>query len=134
MSNTRTTRAPARTPRARQSRPPAPTVTLLGTSYKVAEKIGVWPLMQFARAAEAGVSMADQKGLAAFHAQMQDVIHEDDWGRFQEDMITKKVSMEDLIDCAREAVEVVQAHMARKRGRANGAANGNGKVTAEIEG
>lgn len=120
MSNARTTRAPVGTPRARQSKPPAPSITFMGEKYKVAEKVGVMPLMLFARAAEAGVTMGDPKGLAAFHAQLQDVIHEDDWGRFQEDMITKKVGMEDLMECAQQAVDIVQTQMARKTGRANG--------------
>lgn len=130
MANTRTTRPRTGTPRARQSKPPAPSITFMGESYKVAAKIGVWPLMQFARAAEAGVNMTDHRGLAAFHAQMQDVIHEDDWGRFQEDMIMKKVDMEELLECARQAVEIVQAAMVAKAPPANGQANGqpNGKV------
>jgi hypothetical protein len=94
----------------------------------VAAEIGVWPLMQFARAAEAGVSIGDQKGLAAFHAQMQDVIHEDDWGRFQEDMILKKTGMDDLLTCARQAVEIVQEQMAKK---SRAKANGNGQAAVE---
>lgn len=87
--------------------------------------------MLFARASEAGVRMGDPKGLAAFHAQLQDVIHADDWGRFQEDMIVKKVGMDDLLKCAQQAVEIAQEAMARKTGRASGQANG--RAVAEVD-
>jgi hypothetical protein len=51
-------------------------------------------MMQFARAAESGLSLGDSKGLAAAYSMLQDVIHEDDWGRFQENMINEKVDDE----------------------------------------
>lgn len=127
MSNTRTTRA---APRARQARPPAPSITFLGESYKVSDKIGVWPMMQFARAAEAGLSLGDARGLAAAYSMLQDVIHEDDWGRFQENMINGKVDdLEALMKLTTDAVAVIQETATRKNGRANGKAT----ATAEIE-
>lgn len=128
MSNARTTRAAPGTPRARQARP-EPTVTFMGVKYRIADKVGVWPLMQFARAAEAGLSAQDSRGLSALHAFLQDVIHPDDWGQFQEDMITKKVNdIEPLMEMARQAIELMDKKSANGRGRANGKV-----VTAEVE-
>jgi hypothetical protein len=127
MSNTRTTRTP---PRARQSKPPGQTITFQGESYKVSDKFGVWPMMQFARAAEAGMSLGDAKGLAAAYSMLQDVIHEDDWGRFQENMINNKVDdLEGLMKLTQEAVALIADSAARKNGRANGRAT----ATAEVE-
>jgi hypothetical protein len=127
MSNTRTTRAPAR---ARQAKPPGPTVTFKGETYKVSDKFGVWPMMQFARAAEAGLSLGDAKGLAAAYSMLQDVIHEDDWGRFQENMINGKVDdLEGLMKLTQEAVTLITDSAGRKNGRANGRAT----ATAEVE-
>lgn len=113
--------------RAKQGKPKGPTLTYLGKEYRVAASVGVWPLMQFARAAEAGLDMRDQKGLAALHAFLQDVIHPDDWGRFQDDMITSKISnLDELMSVAQQAVEEMQKRAAKKR--ANGAAaNGHAR-------
>lgn len=127
MSNTRTTRAPVR---ARQTKPPAPSITFKGETYKVAGDIGVWPMMQFARASESGLSLGDARGLAAAYSMLQDVIHEDDWGRFQENMITtKEKDLEALMKLTTDAVEVIQEVASKKNGRANGKAT----ATAEIE-
>lgn len=126
MSNTPRTRA---APGTRQGKPAPPSITFLGEKYKVADKIGVWPMMQFARAAESGLSLGDAKGLAAAYSMLQDVIHEDDWGRFQENMINGKIDdLEALMKLTRDAVAVIQDTAPRKNGRANGRA----AATAEI--
>ena len=128
MSNTPRTRAAPGT-RARQSKPPAPSVTFKGETYKVSSKIGVWPMMQFARAAESGLTLGDARGLAAAYSMLQDVIHEDDWGRFQENMINSKMDdLEALMKLTQDAVGIIQ-EAATKNGRANGKA----AATAEIE-
>lgn len=130
MSNTRTTRPRASTARARQSKPAGPKFVFMGEEYRVADKIGAMPVLQLARAAEAGLTTLDQRGLAAFHAQLQDVIHEEDWPRFQNDMITKKSSMEDLMNCARQATEIAFQAIAKRQGRSSS----NGQAKAELEG
>jgi hypothetical protein len=133
MSNTRST-----TPARRRALPPAGVVegviagdgtgdgtddgtlyiTFMDKRYKVAEKTGIWPLMQFARAAEAGASAMESRGLAAIHAFLQDVIDPEDWGRFQEDMIAQKVTdLAALMDAAREAVEAVFARQAAEQAK-----------------
>jgi hypothetical protein len=133
MSNTRRTPAPRTTTTARPRRalaadPAAPDtnlyITYLDERYLVAEKTGIWPLLQFARAAESGGSAIDSRGLAAIHAFLQDVIDPADWGRFQEDMIKKKVTdLDGLMTAAREAVEAVFARQsADEAARRNGTA------------
>ena len=115
MSNTRTTR-----PRQARAKPaPKPgTLTFLGGTYKLDTKVGIWPLLQFARAAEAGLEVVDQRGLAAVHAFLQDVIDPEDWGRFQEDMITKKVNdLGQLLDTAQQAV----SQLLERQSNTNGA-------------
>ena len=84
--------------------------------------------MQLARAAEAGVSLADQRGLAAAHALLQDVIHADDWGRFQEDMIAGKVDdLDELMKATQQATEL----MAQRQQASNG--HKRKAVKAQIE-
>lgn len=122
MSNTRTTttRTRATSTRARQSKPPTPKIRFMGKEYKVASKVGIWPLMQFARVAETGISATDPRGLAAAHAFLQDVIDPDDWGRFQEDMIMNKVTdLDELLTAAGEAIQAVGEKIsASKNGKA----------------
>lgn len=127
MSNTRSTTPPKGRPtRARQVKPEPVTFKLMGAEYKLADKVGIWPLMQYSRAVETGMSdLGERRALAAAHAILEDSIHPDDWGRFQEDMITKK--MDDLLlvlDAVMGAVRLADA----KRGR-----NGTPKaMTAEV--
>jgi hypothetical protein len=128
MSNTRTTRP---SPRAAakpktEAGPPdrAAYLEVFGGKYQVAEEVGIWPLMQFARAAETGTALTDHRGLAACHAFLQDVIAPADWGRFQEDMISKKVTdLDALMSAARQAIDAL---VARRDARA--AANGGQKA------
>jgi len=102
---------PPRNTRARpqpRGKKPAGTVTFKGETYRLDSKMGVWPMLQFARAAEAGLDAADARGLAAIHAFLQDVIDPDDWGRFQEDMIKNKISdLGELINVANQAVNAL---------------------------
>lgn len=114
----RTTRP--RTPQDRK-RPAAKagTITYMGATYKVSSRVGIWPLMQFARAAEAGLDTGSSKGLAAIHAFLQDIIHPDDWNRFQEDMISKKMTdLDGLLDTVQQAVSEALERMNKTNGRA----------------
>jgi hypothetical protein len=85
----------------------------MGATYKVADKIGVWPQMQLARASEQGLTFADPRGLAAVHATLENVIHADDWGRFQDDMISKRVQdLDELLSAVTQAMKIVVARQA----------------------
>jgi hypothetical protein len=134
MSNTRTAttrRAPTAAARARAARQskPAVMITYKGKEYRVADKIGVWPLMQFSNAAESGLTLGEQKGLAALYAMLQDVIHEDDWGRFQDDMRSSKNSdLTGLMGLANQAVELLTEQAQKTTSTSNGKA-----ITATAE-
>jgi len=121
-------RAPARQSRpsaaavkSARSRPATGTLRYAGASYKISEKQGVWPLLQFARAAEAGFQLTDPRGLAAIHAFLEDVIDPDDWPRFQEDMISKKVvDLDGLMKAAQQAVSDMLDRMTASADKKNG--------------
>jgi len=85
---------------------PDSTVEFNGSKYKISDSVALFTLMRFARAAESGISIMDFRALAALHAFLQDCIHEDDWGRFQEDMIaTKQSDLDGLLDVATRVIE-----------------------------
>lgn len=125
MSNTRRT-----TPRPKAA-PKPPVITFMGSEYKVADKIGIWPQLQLARAAEAGIMLSDPRGLAAVHAQLENVIHPDDWGRFQDDMITKKIDdLTPLLLAVSDAMKIVAARQGAAQTNGNG---GSGAAPASTE-
>jgi hypothetical protein len=130
MSNTRSTTPPkGRATPARQSKPEPATFKLMGAEYKLAEKVGIWPLMQYSRAIETGDNdVGNRRALASAHAILEDSVHPDDWGRFQEDMIAKK--MEDILQVLDAVMGAVQV-AGSKRTR-NGRANGRAAAQAEI--
>lgn len=116
MANTRSTRASTR---AR----PQETISFQGKSYRVAKKIGIWPQMQLARAAQEGVTLGDMRGLAAVHATLENVIDPDDWPRFEADMISGKCDdLQKLLDLVTDAAKVVAARS--QNGTPNGAVAG----------
>jgi len=89
----------------------------MGATYKVAGKIGIWPQLQLARAAQEGVTLGDMRSLAAVHATLENVIDPADWPRFEADMIAKKSDdLEKLLDLVGQCAQVV----ASRAGRANG--------------
>lgn len=139
MSNTRTTAARKRRPPAAAAPEPKNKPLFLevfGGKYAVAEQVGIWPLMQFARAAETGTQLTDHRGLAACHAFLEQVVDPADWARFQDDMITKRISdLDALMAAARQAVDAL---FERRQAEQNGgapAANGkavNGSAPAQL--
>lgn len=95
---------------AEGSSPATDTVEYKGVEYKIAESVGIWPMMQFSRAAEAGISLGDFRALAALHSLLQSCLAPDDWGRFQENMITSKENdVEALLDVATTVIEKISA-------------------------
>lgn len=116
-------RLPARRRASSPSRPRAAVkasagaFTYMGETYRLDSKMGVWPLLQFARAAESGWRNDDMRGLAAIHAFLQDVMLPEDWPRFQDDMISKKMAdVPGLLEVVRKAVDESLAAMAKAEG------------------
>ena len=58
-------------------------VTWEGATFRLAEKIGMMPLLTFAKLAEQGANTEDMEALAAMYDLIQQCVHEDDWPRFK---------------------------------------------------
>lgn len=54
-----------------------------GESFTVAERIGLMPLMRFAKVAQSGVDSGDMAGLAAMYDLLEQCIDPSDWRRFE---------------------------------------------------
>lgn len=53
----------------------AETITFLGRDFRIADKVGLMPLLAFANASKAGLRTEDLDGLAAMYAMIRDCIH-----------------------------------------------------------
>lgn len=87
----------------------------LGGHYKVAEKIGLMPLLKFAYTASSGVGTEDLDGLVAIYSMLRDCIDPEDWDRFERDMIAKKAEADDMMPCVEQAIEIINARPTRQR-------------------
>jgi len=69
-----------------QETPPQPEVQrvpFMGAEFAIASKIGLMPLMRFAKIAKSGVDSSDEDGLAAMYDLLQQCIADEDWGKFE---------------------------------------------------
>lgn len=90
------------------------TVEFKGNTYKISESVALFTLMRFARAAESGINILDFRALAALHAFLQDCFDPEDWGRFQEDMISSRESdVDELLTVATQVVEKLTSRPTR---------------------
>lgn len=104
-------------------------VTLLGKEFRVAERIGLMPLLKFASSAD--VDTTDPRALAAMYALLRDCIYEGtpgcgeceqceaddergcksydrgDWPAFEEHAMITKADAEDLLDVVSRVLEIV---------------------------
>ena len=84
-------------------------VTFMDEQYRVAEKVGLMPLMRFAHAARKGANADDMEGLAAIYDMLRDCIHPGDWDRFEADATTKKAEGDDLLPVVTQTIELLTA-------------------------
>lgn len=80
-------------------------VEFMGASYRLADKVGILPLLKFQRYAEAN----DARAMAAMYSILQDTIHPDEWQRFEDDAISKKADGDDLLRVVDAMVEILTA-------------------------
>lgn len=90
-------------------------VECMGEKYRVADRVGLMPLMKFAYAASKGIDSTDMAGLSAMYEMLRDCIHEEDWERFQEDMVNKKGFVDEFLPLIQQAIEVISARPTMQR-------------------
>lgn len=87
-------------------------VECMGGHYRIADKIGLMPLMRFAHTSK-NVDEADLAALAAIYDMLHDCIHPDDWDRFERDMTAKKAEAEDMLPIVNQTFELLSARPTR---------------------
>jgi hypothetical protein len=91
------------------------TVECMGKHYRVADRIGLMPLMKFAHSAAQGLDGDDMEGLNAIYEMLRDCIHEDDWARFMREMTQLKAEADDMMPVITRTIEIINARPTRQR-------------------
>lgn len=113
----------------------------LGERFKLADRIGLMPMLAFANASKEGLDSDDMSGLAAMYALVRDVVDQtrppkldpatgeqsidstgepewdgpSDWMRFEKHATLAKAEGEDLMDFISRAMAVVSARPRKRR-------------------
>lgn len=104
-------------------------ITFLGKDFRIAERVGLMPLLKFASSAD--VDTSDPRALSAMYALLRDCIYEGtpacgecaeceadndgackfydrgDWGAFEEHAMITKADADDLLDVVTKVLELV---------------------------
>lgn len=97
------------------------TVEFCGVQFRIAEKVAALPLMRFAKVAKAGVDASELEGLAAMYDLLEQVIHPDDWAKFEKHADQQRADGEQLLEVV-QAVFVLLAD--RPTGRSSDSSDG----------
>jgi hypothetical protein len=97
------------------------TVEFCGVQFRIAEKVAALPLMRFAKVAKAGVDATELDGMAAMYDLLEQVIHPDDWAKFERHADHERADGEQLLEVV-QAVFVLLAD--RPTGRSSDSSDG----------
>ena len=81
------------------------TAPLRDREFRLADNVGIMPLMEWAAASDRDVASAD--GLRAVYYVLEDAVHEDDWAEFRKYAREAKVDAGELLDFANAALEAL---------------------------
>jgi hypothetical protein len=84
------------------------TAELSGRSFRLAESIGLMPLMEWA-AAQDDIDTRNSVALLGFYRVLQDLVHEDDWPDFRKHAREQKSTDKELVAFQNAAVEALAA-------------------------
>lgn len=96
-------------------------VAFLGEQFKVADKVGALAVMRFAKIAKAGVDASELDGMVAMYDLLGQLIHPDDWSRFEDFADTQHADGDQLLELVQEVFALIAA---RPSGRSSDSSDG----------
>jgi hypothetical protein len=84
-------------------------IAFQGEDFRLADKMGLMPLMRFAKVAQDGVNAEDLAGLTAMYDLLEQCIHPEDWPRFVAAATKHRVQGDDLMEVVKQAIEAMSA-------------------------
>jgi hypothetical protein len=82
-------------------------VSFKGAEFAISDKIGLMPLMKFARAAQSGLDSADMQGLAAMLDLLEQCIADDEWPRFDAHATKTRADDEELLQVVKDVTAIL---------------------------
>lgn len=99
----------------------AETITFGGEEFRIADKVGLMPLMRFAHVASGGVDAEDMAGLVAIHDLLEQCFPEDEWSRFQRVATKTRADGAELMGVIKSVFEAIGR---RPTGRSSDSSDG----------
>lgn len=84
-------------------------VSFAGESFTIADRIGLMPLMRFAKVAQSGVDSRELAGLAAMYDLIEQCIAEQDWPRFEKAADRTRADADELMQVVQDVMALVAA-------------------------
>ena len=91
-------------------------VEFLGATFRMADRIGLMPLLRFAHASSKGLDSTDMEGLVALYDMIHDCIDVEEWDRFQRHAIDTKAEADDLMAMVQKVIETLTARPTTRPG------------------
>lgn len=107
------------------------TVEFLGERFAVAEKLGILPMMRFAKIARGGVDSSEMAGLAAMYDLLEQSIAADEWQRFNDHADRRHADSEELMQVV---ADVVAIHSGRPTSRPSDSSDGSPSTSVQSVG
>jgi hypothetical protein len=89
-------------------------VEFLGRGFTVAAKVGLMPLLRFAKAAKSGLDSSDVEGMAAMYDLLQQCIVDEEWAVFEQHATTQRADDEDLMKFIQQVMAVLSGRPTRR--------------------
>lgn len=83
------------------------TVDFFGADFRVAERVGLMPMMRFAVLAKTGIDANEMEALAAMHDLLKNCIADDEWDRFERHAVDHRADGDDLMQVVGKVMAVL---------------------------
>ena len=83
------------------------TVEFFGEHFRIAERIGLMPLMRFAKVAKSGVDTNELEGLAVMYDLLEQCLAAEEWERFQAAADKNRADGDELMKIVSDVFEIL---------------------------
>jgi hypothetical protein len=108
----------------------APMISWEGATFRLAPKVGMMPLLTFAKLAEGGADTEDMEALAAMHDLIQQCVAEEDWARFKYHATKIRAQEEEFMAFVQGAIQTLSKD---RTGKPSGSPAGQPQTSGKSE-
>lgn len=94
----------------RSAHPMATAEEKQGKAFRIADRVGLLPLAEFAYHAISGMDTSDMGAMAAIYEMLKDCIHPADWNKFRAYAKEIKADTDDLMEVVTQTTELLTAN------------------------